>query len=92
MGIKKGDTVLVLAGNDRGKTGEVLRSLPRESRLLVRGVNLRWKHKKPNQQNPKGERTQRESPIHASNVRLAESKKPAAKGAKAPGKAKAKSS
>jgi large subunit ribosomal protein L24 len=69
--VKKGDIVLVLSGNDKGKTGEVKQALPRAGRVVVDGVNLRWRHKKPSQQNPKGERVQREAPIHASNVRLA---------------------
>jgi large subunit ribosomal protein L24 len=69
--VKKGDIVLVLSGNDKGKTGEVKQALPRAGRVVVDGINLRWRHKKPNQQNPKGERVQREAPIHASNVRLA---------------------
>ncbi len=77
--VKKGDIVLVLSGNDKGKTGEIKEALPRAGRVLVEGVNMRWRHKKPSQQNPKGERVQREAPIHASNVMLAPS---AAKGAK----------
>lgn len=70
--VKKGDTVVVLAGNDKGKTGVVKEALPRENKVLVEGVNLRWKHKKPTQQNPKGERVEREVPIHASNVKRVE--------------------
>ena len=70
--VKKGDIVLVLSGNDKGKTGEVKQALPRAGRVVVAGVNLRWRHKKPTQQNPKGERAQREMSIHASNVRLAD--------------------
>jgi len=82
--VKKGDTVLVLSGNDKGKTGEIKQALPRVGRIVVEGINMRWRHKKPNQQNPKGERVQREAPIHASNVRLAE---PATKSGKAKAKA-----
>lgn len=95
--VKKGDNVLVLSGNDKGKTGEVKQALPREGRVIVAGVNLRWRHKKPTQQNPKGERSQREMPIHASNVRLADApakaakSKPAAKAAKATGAKQTKS-
>jgi large subunit ribosomal protein L24 len=69
--VKKGDVVLVLSGNDKGKTGEIKEAFPRDGRVLVEGVNLRWRHNKPTQKNPKGERIQREAPIHASNVRLA---------------------
>ena len=69
MHVKKGDTVLVISGNDRGKSGEVKEAMPRENRVVVEGINLRWKHKKPSQQTPKGERLQRETPINASNVK-----------------------
>src|SRR5262245_53768321 len=95
MHVKKGDTVLVISGNDKGKQGLVRRAMPRESTLLVEGINLRWKHKKPSQQNPKGERVQRETPIHASNVKRVEAETTKKKGgskaaAKAPAKAKSK--
>ena len=86
MHVKKGDTVLVLSGNDKGRTGEVKQSLPRESKVVVAGVNLRWRHNRPSQKNPKGERVQRELPIHASNVRRVEaSAGKGAKGSKAKG-------
>ena len=68
MHVRKGDTVIVIAGNDKGRTGLVKQAFHEEGRVIVEGVNLRWRHKKPSQQNPKGERVQRESPIHASNV------------------------
>jgi len=74
MHVRKGDTVVVIAGNDRGKQGPILRVDPAESRVVVEGVNLRWKHKKPTQKDPKGERLQREFPIHASNVMLWDAK------------------
>ena len=70
MKIKKGDTVVVISGNDRGKTGEVKQVFPKLERVLIDGVNQRWKHKKPSKQNPKGEQVQEERPIHASNVML----------------------
>jgi len=70
MKIRKGDSVIVIAGNDKGKRGAITRVEPAESRVVVEGVNLRWKHKKPTQKDPKGERIQREFPIHASNVML----------------------
>ena len=65
---KKGDTVQVIAGNDRGATGAVREILSKKDRVIVEGVNLRWKHRKPTQQNPKGERVQEECSIHISNV------------------------
>jgi large subunit ribosomal protein L24 len=73
MHVKKGDSVIVIAGNDRGKVGEVKavvvdRASPERSRVVVAGVNLRWKHKRPTQQKPKGERVQEECSIHHSNV------------------------
>ena len=68
--IKSGDRVVVIAGNDKGKEGEVRTVLRTENRVVVEGINLRWKHIKPTQQNPKGERKQIECAIHASNVML----------------------
>ena len=75
MHVKKGDSVIVIAGNDKGKVGEVTavrrdRSEPERARVVVAGVNLRWKHKRPTQQKPKGERVQEECSIHHSNVML----------------------
>ncbi|MCB9914427.1 MAG: 50S ribosomal protein L24 [Planctomycetes bacterium] len=68
MHVRSGDQVIVIAGNDKGKTGTVVQALPDAGRVIVEGVNLRWKHRKPTQQNPQGERVQVECPIHASNV------------------------
>lgn len=68
MHVRTGDTVIVIAGNDKGTTGEVVQVLNKRDRVIVEGVNLRWKHRKPTQQNPQGERVQTESPIHVSNV------------------------
>jgi len=82
MHVKKGDQVLVISGNDKGKTGEVKVAMPKKNRVVVEGINLRWRHNKPTQQSPKGERIQSEVSIHASNVKLAAgkaSKKPSKK-------------
>jgi large subunit ribosomal protein L24 len=68
--IKSGDLVQVIAGRDKGKRGRVLKVLPKSERLLVEGVNRVFKHRRPTQQNPKGERRQQDAPIHASNVML----------------------
>ena len=68
MHVRKGDTVVVISGNDKGRTGVVRRVMREKSRVVVDGVNLRWKHKRGTQQNPKGERVQEECSIHASNV------------------------
>jgi len=65
--IKKGDKVAVLTGRDRGKTGEVLRVLRDEDRVLVQGVNLVKRHNRPTQTSPGGIAEQ-EAPIHISNV------------------------
>jgi large subunit ribosomal protein L24 len=70
MHVKKGDMVQVISGNDRGRTGEVKEAFPQKQRVLVEGINMRWRHRKPTQQNPKGERVQVALPIHASNVKL----------------------
>ena len=70
MHVRKGDTVIVIAGNDKGTTGEVRKTIRETGRVIVDGVNLRWKHKRATQQNPKGERLQEECSIHASNVML----------------------
>lgn len=66
--IKKGDSVFVNAGNDRGVVGEVLAILTKSNRVLIKGVNIRTKHIKPTQQNPRGGVIRREMPIHISNV------------------------
>jgi large subunit ribosomal protein L24 len=66
--IRKGDTVIVTAGNDKGATGEVLRILADKDRVVVQGVNIRVKHLKPTQANPKGGILRREMAIHISNV------------------------
>ncbi len=74
MKVRKGDTVIVIAGNDKGKTGSIKLVDPAAGRVVVEGVNLRWKHRKPTQKDPKGERLQLEFPIHASNVMLYDEK------------------
>ena len=70
MHVKKGDTVIVIAGNDKGSTGAVVEVQRDRNRVIVEGVNIRTKHEKPTQQNPQGDRVEREFPIHASNVML----------------------
>jgi large subunit ribosomal protein L24 len=68
--IKKGDTVYVNAGNDKGKTGKVLEVLRDKDRVLVEGINLVSKHTKPNPKNPQGGIVKQEAAIHISNVNL----------------------
>ena len=67
--VKKGDTVLILAGADRGKTGRILRVIPEKNRVVVEGVNVIKKHSRPTQRNPKGGIVEKEAPIHISNVK-----------------------
>ncbi len=66
--IKSGDTVIVITGADKGKTGKVLRVLTDKDRVVVEGVNRVWKHVRPSQRNPQGGRIQKDAPIHISNV------------------------
>ena len=70
MRIKKGDTVQVLSGNDKGKTGEVLEVLPKTSRVIVKGVNIRKKHVKPRKQGEEGGIIPVECSIHSSKVNV----------------------
>ena len=68
MRIRKGDTVQVINGKDKGKTGEVLKTLPIENRVIVQGVNLRTRHLKPTQEGEGGRIVTEEASLHASNV------------------------
>ncbi|MBI5134333.1 MAG: 50S ribosomal protein L24 [Candidatus Taylorbacteria bacterium] len=68
MHVKKGDKVVILAGKDAGKTGEVVRSMPKEGKVVVQGVNKMKRHLRPRKANEKGQVVDREMPIHASNV------------------------
>lgn len=66
--IRKGDMVMVIAGDDRGKVGEVLRVDPKKGRVLVQGINYVYRHLRPSRQNPQGGRVQAERPVDISNV------------------------
>ena len=66
--IKSGDTVVVITGADKGKTGRVLRILADKDRVVVEGINRVWKHVRPSQRNPQGGRIQKDAAIHMSNV------------------------
>jgi large subunit ribosomal protein L24 len=68
MRVKKGDTVVVIAGKDKGRKGSVVKVFPKANRVLVEGVNVITKHQKPNAMNPQGGIINREAPIHISNV------------------------
>lgn len=70
MHVKKGDTVQVITGKDSGKVGEVLSVNPKKSQVVVKGVNIRTKHIKPQQEGESGQIVTQEAPIHSSNVML----------------------
>ena len=70
MHVKKGDTVKILSGKDKGKTGEILRSIPQRQRVDVEKCNMVKKAMRPTQQNPQGGITTVEAPLHVSNVML----------------------
>ncbi len=70
MKIKKGDTVLVISGKNRGKKGKILKAFPKERRVLIDGVNLRKKHQKPRKTGEKGQIIEKPAPLSVSNVKL----------------------
>lgn len=74
MHIKKGDTVYVLAGEDKGKTGRVLAVQAEKNRVVVEGVNMVTKATKPTAQHPQGGLIKKEAPIHISNLNLVDPK------------------
>ena len=69
--IKKGDQVVVLSGKDKGRTGEVVRAMPKEGKVIVSGINVHARHRKPSQTNPQGGIERKEAPLHVSNVAIA---------------------
>ncbi len=72
--IKKGDTVVVLTGKDRGKSGEVTSVDPKANKIVVAGVNMAVRNRKPTQDNPQGGQDKFEAPLHISNVAIADPK------------------
>jgi large subunit ribosomal protein L24 len=72
--IKKGDRVIVLSGKDKGKQGEVTKSMPKEGKVVVSGVNIITRHKKPSQGSPQGGLERTEAPLHISKVALEDPK------------------
>ncbi|MEO9600302.1 50S ribosomal protein L24 [Parasphingorhabdus sp.] len=72
--IKKGDTVVVLSGKDKGKSGEVSKVMPKDDKVIVSGVNVAVRHRKPTQANPQGGLERREAAMHISKVALADPK------------------
>jgi len=74
MKIRKNDNVMVISGNDRGKTGKVLKVFPKDNKVIVEGINLRKRHTKPSQKSPQGGILEKEAPVNASNVMLLDPK------------------
>lgn len=72
--IKKGDSVVVLSGKDKGKTGTVTQVMPKEGKVVVEGMNVATRHRKPSQANPQGGIERRETPMHISKVAVADPK------------------
>jgi large subunit ribosomal protein L24 len=82
MAIKKNDNVIILTGKDKGKTGKVLKVMPKIDKIIVEGLNMMKKNQRPRKQGQKGQVISISMPIHISNVALESSqkaKKPAAK-------------
>jgi len=69
MHVKKGDKVIILSGKDRGKSGKVLRALPKKDLVVVEGVNVIKKHQRAKKKNEKGQIVDKTMPIHVSNVK-----------------------
>ena len=74
MRLKKGDKVVVIAGSEKGKEGTISKVLPKEEKVIIAGINMVKKHVKPNQSEPEGKITEKEAPIHVSNVALVDPK------------------
>lgn len=74
MRIKKGDKVIVIAGKNKGATGTISRALPERNMVVIDGVNVVKKHRRPNAKSPHGQIVDRAMPIHASNVMIADPK------------------
>lgn len=70
MHVKTGDTVQVIAGKDKGKVGEIVQTFPKLSKVIIKGVNIKTKHVKPQQEGESGRIVTMEAPIHSSNVML----------------------
>ncbi len=70
MKIKKGDSVVILQGDDKGKKAKVVKAYPADDRVLVEGINMKKRHIRPRGSGKKGEVIEKAHPIHVSNVRL----------------------
>lgn len=74
MKLKKGDKVIVIAGKNRGETGTILRAMPSENKVLIEGVNIVKRHRKPTAKSRQGQIVELPMPIHASNVAILDPK------------------
>ena len=72
--IRKGDKVVILSGKDKGRTGNVIRSMPKDMKVVVEGVNVHVRHRKPSQLNPQGGLERKEAPLHVSKVAIVDPK------------------
>ena len=70
MKLKKGDQVLIISGKDKGKTGKITKSLPKDLKILVEGINMHKKHVRPKRQGEKGQTVEISSPLNVSNVKM----------------------
>jgi len=70
MHVKKGDSVIILAGKDKGKTGKILRAFPKEDQVLVEGVNVKKVHERAKKSSGKGAVIEKNFPVHVSNVKI----------------------
>ncbi|MCK9424759.1 MAG: 50S ribosomal protein L24 [Ignavibacteriaceae bacterium] len=74
MQIKKNDNIIVITGNNKNKTGKVLKVYPKVNRVIVEGINIRKRHTKPSQKSQQGGIVEKEAPIHVSNVMIVDPK------------------
>jgi large subunit ribosomal protein L24 len=72
--IKKGDRVVILSGKDKGRTGDVVKAMPKDGKVIVSGINVHARHRKPSQLNPQGGIERKEAALHVSNVAIADPK------------------
>ena len=92
MKVKVGDNVRILAGKDKGKEGRIIKTLKKDNKVVVEGINIIKKHVKPNRMNEVGSIVEVEAPIHVSNVKLVEETKKETKEAKTTKKSEKKES
>lgn len=69
MKVKKGDTVRIITGKDKGKEGKIIKSLPRENRVIIEGLNLMKRRRRPTKEGQKGQVVSVAAPVHSSNVK-----------------------